>query len=94
MYELGYTDEQVDEANRAATNFMEMIGELANERRTRPQDDLISDLVQVTEQGELLTEDELRATCIFLLMQGTKPRSTGRRLGCGHCSRIRVSLRL
>lgn len=81
MYELGYTDEQVDEANRAATNFMEMIGELANERRTRPQDDLISDLVQVTEQGESLTEDELRATCIFLLNAGHEATVNGSSLG-------------
>ncbi len=81
MYELGYTDEQVETANRAATDFMEMIGEIAKERRAHPQDDLISDLVQVTEQGETLSEDELRATCIFLLNAGHEATVNGSALG-------------
>jgi unspecific monooxygenase len=81
MYELGYTDEQVESANRAASDFMEMIGALAEERRAHPQDDLISDLVQVTEQGETLTEDELRATCIFLLNAGHEATVNGSSLG-------------
>jgi unspecific monooxygenase len=81
MYELGYTDQQVDEANHAATAFMEMIGGLAEERRAHPQDDLISDLVQVNEQGETLTENELRATCIFLLNAGHEATVNGSSLG-------------
>lgn len=81
MYELGYTDEQVQNANRAATNFMAMIGALAEKRRAHPQDDLISDLVQVTDQGEVLTEDELRATCIFLLNAGHEATVNGSSLG-------------
>jgi cytochrome P450 len=81
MYELGYTDEQVEHANRAATDFMAMIGALAEERRAHPQDDLISDLVQVTDQGETLTEDELRATCIFLLNAGHEATVNGSSLG-------------
>jgi cytochrome P450 len=81
MYELGYTDEQVENANRAANDFMEMIGQLAGERRAHPQDDLISDLVQVTDQGETLTEDELRATCIFLLNAGHEATVNGSSLG-------------
>ncbi|MFN8413045.1 MAG: cytochrome P450 [Anaerolineales bacterium] len=81
MYELGYSDEQVNEANQAATSFMEMIGELAQERRAHPEDDLISDLVQVTEQGETLSENELRATCIFLLNAGHEATVNGSSLG-------------
>ena len=81
MYELGYTDEQVESANHAASSFMEMIGALAEERRAHPQDDLISDLVQVTEQGETLTENELRATCIFLLNAGHEATVNGSSLG-------------
>ncbi len=81
MYELGYTDEQVNTANRAATAFMEMIGTLANERRAHPQDDLITDLVQVNEHGETLTENELRATCIFLLNAGHEATVNGSALG-------------
>ena len=81
MYELGYTEEQIRDANRAATDFMEMIGVLAAERRVHPQDDLISDLVQVEEQGDKLTEDELRATCIFLLNAGHEATVNGSSLG-------------
>ena len=81
MYELGYTDQQVDEANKAATDFMEMIGVLANERRKKPQDDLITDLVRVENDGDKLNEDELRATCIFLLNAGHEATVNGSSLG-------------
>ncbi|MBI5298659.1 MAG: cytochrome P450 [Chloroflexi bacterium] len=81
LYELGYTDEQVDQANRAATEFMEYIGALAAERRIHPQDDLISGLAQVEEQGQVLSEDELRATCIFLLNAGHEATVNGSALG-------------
>src|SRR6185369_1180494 len=81
MYELGYSDQQVHAANKAATDFMSLIGDLAQERRAHPQDDLISDLVQVTDQGQVLTEDELRATCIFLLNAGHEATVNGSSLG-------------
>ncbi|MBL8063105.1 MAG: cytochrome P450 [Anaerolineales bacterium] len=81
MYELGYTDQQVQEANRAATEFMEMIGAIAAERRIKPQDDLITELVQVENQGDKLTEDELRATAIFLLNAGHEATVNGSSLG-------------
>ena len=81
MYELVYTDQQVQEANKAATDFMEMIGSLASDRRKKPQDDLITDLVGVENEGEKLTEDELRATCIFLLNAGHEATVNGSSLG-------------
>ncbi len=81
MYELGYSDEEVEAANRAAHDFMEYIGELAAERRAHPQDDLISGLVQAEVGGEKLSEDELRATCIFLLNAGHEATVNGSSLG-------------
>lgn len=81
MYEIGYTDEQVEEANRASLDFMELIGELARERRAKPQDDLISDLVRVEDEGNTLSEDEMRATCIFLLNAGHEATVNGSALG-------------
>ncbi|GAB1469158.1 cytochrome P450 [Chloroflexota bacterium] len=81
MYELGYSDQQVEEANQAASAFMEMIGLLAAERRIKPQDDLITELVQVEDQGDKLTEDELRATAIFLLNAGHEATVNGSSLG-------------
>lgn len=81
MYELGYTDEQINEANKASVDFMNLIGELANERRKNPQDDLITDLVQVESAGEKLTENEMRATAIFLLNAGHEATVNGSALG-------------
>jgi len=81
MYELSYTDAEVAAANRAAHDFMEAIGALAQERRQHPQDDLISDLVQLEKHGDSLTENEFRATCIFLLNAGHEATVNGSSLG-------------
>ncbi len=81
MYELGHSDEETQAANQASREFMEYIGALADERRAHPQDDLISGLVQVEEQGQTLSEDELRATCIFLLNAGHEATVNGSSLG-------------
>lgn len=81
MYELGYTEEAINGANRAAVEFMQAVGEIAEQRRAHPQDDLISDLVQLEKQGDALTENELRATCIFLLNAGHEATVNGSSLG-------------
>lgn len=81
MYELGYSEEQMQAADTAAREFMACIGALAEERRAHPQDDLISGLVHVEEQGRKLSEDELRATCIFLLNAGHEATVNGSSLG-------------
>jgi unspecific monooxygenase len=81
MYEMDPTEEEITNANRAAREFMDTIGRLAQERRDRPQDDLISGLVRTEEQGESLTENELRATCIFLLNAGHEATVNGSSLG-------------
>lgn len=70
LYELGYTDAQVHAGSKAVIAFSDYIRNLAEERRTHPEDDLISALVAVEEQGEKLTEDELIANCILLLNAG------------------------
>lgn len=81
LYELGYTDEQARAANEAVVEFSGYIKRLAAERRRRPKDDLISALVQVEEQGEKLTEDELVANCILLLNAGHEASVNGTTLG-------------
>ena len=45
MYEVAPSAEVIDDAVRAATDFAGLVRELADERRSSPQDDLISDLV-------------------------------------------------
>jgi unspecific monooxygenase len=81
LYELGYTDEQARTANQAVVEFSAYIKDLASERRRRSRDDLISALVRVEEQGEMLTEDELVANCILLLNAGHEASVNGTTLG-------------
>ena len=70
MYELNPPVSSQEDAVRACVEFSGYLRELARERRARPRDDLISRLVQVIEQGERLTEDELVGTCVLLLNAG------------------------
>ena len=81
MYEMSPSEDEITKSNLAAREFMDYIGRLAEERRTRPRDDLISDLVHAEEQGKGLSEDELRATCIFLLNAGHEATVNGSALG-------------
>ncbi|MCS7193973.1 MAG: cytochrome P450 [Meiothermus sp.] len=81
LYELGYTEEQAQEANQAVVEFSAYIQALAEERRRRPKDDLISALVQVEEQGDRLTSDELVANCILLLNAGHEATVNGTTAG-------------
>ena len=81
MYEMSPSEDEITKSNLAAREFMDYIGRLAEERRTHPRDDLISDLVHAEEQGKGLSEDELRATCIFLLNAGHEATVNGSALG-------------
>jgi unspecific monooxygenase len=65
MYEVAPTQEIVDAAVRAATDFAGLVRALVAERRAAPADDLITDLV-ATE----LTEDEVVAAVVLLLNAG------------------------
>ncbi len=81
MYEMNPSDEDINSANQAAHDFMELVGQLAEQRRAHPGDDLISALTQAELDGSRLTEDELRATCIFLLNAGHEATVNGSTLG-------------
>mgnify|MGYP005850289997 CR=1 FL=1 len=81
LYELGYTDEQAKEANQAVVEFSAYIQHLADERRRKPGPDLISALVEVEEQGDKLTPDELVANCILLLNAGHEATVNGTTAG-------------
>jgi cytochrome P450 len=65
MYEVSPTQETVDAAVAAATDFAELVRTLVSERRTTPAEDLITDLA-TTE----LTEDEIVAAVVLLLNAG------------------------
>jgi cytochrome P450 len=70
MYELNPPIEAQRNAIRASAEFSEYLRQLARDRRRRPGEDLISALVQVVDEGEILTEDELVGTCVLLLNAG------------------------
>ncbi len=58
------------ELDVALGEFRAYLRGLVAERRRRPRDDLLSDLVAAVDEGDRLTEDELVATSINLLFAG------------------------
>ncbi|NHC44230.1 cytochrome P450 [Motilibacter aurantiacus] len=70
MYELRPTADDEARAVSAAEEFAAYLRALAAERRARPQDDLVTALTEVVDEGERLTEDELVGTCVLLLNAG------------------------
>ena len=70
---IGSTREAAEKYARAeaATHEMgELFRDLVAQRRAHPQADLLTELVQVEDAGERLSEDELVATCVILLFAG------------------------
>jgi cytochrome P450 len=45
---------------------------IIEERRKEPKDDLVSGLIAARDQGDKLSEDELLATCVLLLVAGNE----------------------
>jgi cytochrome P450 len=57
-------------AQAASDEFAAYFGELIARRRAHPANDLLTAMVQAEDDGEMLTEDELIATCVLLLVAG------------------------
>jgi unspecific monooxygenase len=70
MYELHTEEEQKTAAEQAAAEFIEFVRALIEARRRSPEPDLISELIQVADQGDRLTDDEIVCTVIVLLNAG------------------------
>ena len=62
---------------KAAAEFAAYVQRLADERKEKPGNDLITDLVRVEEQGEKLNAHELIATCVLLLNAGHEASVNG-----------------
>jgi cytochrome P450 len=77
MYEYGRTREQELAAQKAGYEFSSYIADLAAKRKIDPQQDLITALVEVEEQGEKLNEHELIAMCVLLLNAGHEASVNG-----------------
>ena len=64
------TPEVLAQADPAAATVRQYLGDLAEERRRAPQDDLISALVAAEEEGDRLTHDELVTMAALLFSAG------------------------
>lgn len=65
-----FTPEVLGRADVAAAEMRSYLGDLADERRRDPKDDLISDLVTIAEGGDRLTADELVTMAALLFSAG------------------------
>ena len=70
MLELTVTPEQMDEATVASATMERYFADLLAERRARPADDLLTQLLQAEDEGDQLTETELISTAILLFAAG------------------------
>ncbi len=77
VFELNPSADDRARAVRAGLEFDGYIRGLARQRRSRPTDDLMSELAQVAEAGDRLSEDELVATAILLLNAGHEASVNG-----------------
>ena len=62
--------ERAEMAKQSMVAMRDYVAQIVAERRQHPTQDLISTLLQVEEQGDILTEDELFALCINILVAG------------------------
>ena len=70
MYEVNPSLHYQSEAKAAAGEFADYVRDLAEERKSNPGTDLITDLAMVEENGEKLNMHELVATAVLLLNAG------------------------
>ena len=61
---------RAEAAQVASDEFAVYFGELIAVRRAHPADDLLSEMIAAEDDGERLTEAELIATCVLLLVAG------------------------
>ena len=61
---------RADAADLASDEFAVYFRELIGRRRAQPQPDLLSAMIAAEDAGDQLTEDELIATCVLLLVAG------------------------
>ena len=70
MYEFATPEAEKRAADTAAGDFIDYVREVIADRRAHPADDLITELVTVSDAGDTLTEDEIIGTVIVLLNAG------------------------
>jgi pimeloyl-[acyl-carrier protein] synthase len=56
--------------NQVIVEYYKFFGKLIKDRLAEPKDDLLTALLQAREEGSKLTEEELLATCVFMIFAG------------------------
>ncbi|WP_010278261.1 cytochrome P450 [Paenibacillus senegalensis] len=64
------TRELLVEGSKVALEITEYLEAIIARRRKQPQDDLISTLIRAEEDGQKLTQEEIIASCVLLLVAG------------------------
>jgi len=64
--------ETVERARKSVNELVEYLHVIIADRRKEPRDDLISGLIAAEEDGSVLSEDEIHATTILLLVAGNE----------------------
>ncbi|MGL6208378.1 MAG: cytochrome P450 [Paracoccaceae bacterium] len=70
MYRANRDRETEDRAVKATEAFVAFLRGYVDQRRAKPADDLITHLIEASDQGDRLTTEELITTCILLLNAG------------------------
>ena len=70
MYQARRTPEIEAAAATASAEFTAYLSDYIATRRSRPGDDLISELIAAEQDGERLSRDEMISTCVLLLNAG------------------------
>ncbi|HYX44823.1 MAG TPA: cytochrome P450 [Acidimicrobiales bacterium] len=70
VLELAITPEALAEATAASNTMEEYFRDLVAERRARPRDDLLTQLIEAEDKGDQLSEYELISTAILLFAAG------------------------
>lgn len=65
------SDEAKDRAETAARNMIQVLAEEVEERRLRPREDLISNIIEVVDQTEGMDPEEVVPTLVVLVAAGT-----------------------
>ncbi len=73
------TPDKYARAEAATAQMCDAFRDLIAERRRKPREDMITDLIRAEDEGQVLGEEELIATCVLLLFAGHE--TTGNLLG-------------
>jgi cytochrome P450 len=81
------TPEKYTIAEKATQEMAQFFKDIICERRSKPETDLISELIAIDQGGDKLNDDELVATCILLLFAGHE--TTTNHIGNGMLSLLK-----